>query len=439
MNKKQNDLFLIIVVISAFVIYTLWAIILPFNKAPDEFQRFDIADFIYKYKQLPIAGDERLIISDYGVTYAPLPMFGYIVSGFLMGLFSELGLVTEKLYLAARLVSVISGTLSVFFVYKICDMLYKKNNIKYFITCFFALIPQFAFLCGYVNQEAISILSTVIIIHALLRGIGTRWNKTSILELGIGFSLCLLSYFNAYIYIPIAGLFFLLTLKGSSKEKVKKLLFLFAIIFILSGWWFIRSYIVYNGDLLGLKTNSLLAEKFAVENLKPSNFQSLYVQGYTFMGMLVKTVWINYTFKSFWGVFGYMNLPIENYYYVLLGGLLILAALGFFIRLHEKIIDCLKENTKLLKFIKDNKLYIALILFIGGTVFCGIYSCYYNDFQPQGRYLFPALFPIVLFIGLGLDKIFNSAYKKYIFFLILLFMGWLNYHSLIDIVYRSYY
>lgn len=41
-------------------LYLIWSIILPFNQGPDEYHRYDVANFIYTYKEFPVAGDNRL-------------------------------------------------------------------------------------------------------------------------------------------------------------------------------------------------------------------------------------------------------------------------------------------------------------------------------------------------------------------------------------------
>ena len=41
------------------------------------------------------------------------------------------------------------------------------------------------------------------------------------------------------------------------------------IVFLVAGWWFIRSGILYDGDFLGMKTSSIYAEKYAIDELKP--------------------------------------------------------------------------------------------------------------------------------------------------------------------------
>ena len=38
-----------------------------------------------------------------------------------------------------------------------------------------------------------------------------------------------------------------------------------------AAWWFIRSYIIYDGDFLGLNITEHYKELYAIDELKPSN------------------------------------------------------------------------------------------------------------------------------------------------------------------------
>ncbi len=42
-----------------FVFVLMWAFIIPYNNAPDEYMRYEIPHFIYKYGALPHGGDPR--------------------------------------------------------------------------------------------------------------------------------------------------------------------------------------------------------------------------------------------------------------------------------------------------------------------------------------------------------------------------------------------
>lgn len=127
-KEEQNDRrFIILLMLATFILYLVWSFVIPFSEGPDEIQRFDIADFIFKYRQLPVTGDERLIYGVYGVTYASTPYFPHLVSGIVCILFNLIG-INVKTYLAARLVSVVLGTVAVYFCFKISRRFLRVEN-----------------------------------------------------------------------------------------------------------------------------------------------------------------------------------------------------------------------------------------------------------------------------------------------------------------------
>lgn len=126
------------------------------------------------------------------------------------------------------------------------------------------------------------------------------------------------------------------------------------------------------------------------------------------------------SFKSFWAQFGWMGVLVSDRIYVFLFVLTAaatLGALGFIVRLWRAPSSFNSETrwTWLL-------LGIQLLLAVAA-------DAYYNlkFFQPQGRYLFPALIPIAAFWGGGLYELFNERYARFLFALLYLIMLVLDY------------
>ena len=179
-----------------------------------------------------------------------------------------------------------------------------------------------------------------------------------------------------------------------------RFLFVFAVSFLIAGWWFIRNYIIYDGDILGRSTARYYAEMFAVESLKPSNRMTPLKLGYTLKYMLIDLNWIKLTCRSFFGVFGRMTIFLNDkiyyiYYTIFLSGLF-----GTFI----------KNRTRNKKFYL---LYLCMITMCIITIGISIYYSFTSDMQPQGRYCFPMLIPLCYLITLGLDNIFNKLRGRF--------------------------
>ena len=57
-----------------------------------------------------------------------------------------------------------------------------------------------------------------------------------------------------------------------------------------------------------------------------------------------------------------------------------------------------------------NKLTVLRVIMI--PVFLFLYYVYYSDNQPQGRYLMPALYPLMYFVTLGWNNILTKTVKN---------------------------
>ncbi|MNW44174.1 hypothetical protein D3C74_213970 [compost metagenome] len=434
---RNKSSFLLYLLLSAFFLYSLWALVIPFNQAPDELQRYDVANFIFRFHELPIAGDERLIYGDYGVTYASYPYLPYILGAFLMMIFDSIFEI-NNLYLVHRLISIFSGVFSVFFVYKICEELKLEKQIIYFISALFAFLPGYSFVNGYVNQDSFSICVNLFVIYCWLIGNRDEWKPKNFFLLGLGISLCLLTYLNGYIVIPITMILLLLVYLRTAKRAAffKQLMLFFILpIIIISGWWFLRSYILYDGDFIGLRHSKELSENLAIESLKPSNRQTMHTLGVSLKEMLIDYRWLEITFKSFLGIFGYMDRPLPHNVYIVAIPLLTLSLLGL-VSLAKNFVG------RLIKYKKEaeNKLiYLLLFALIPLAFGLSIYYSYFSDFQAQGRYVYPALFPIILFFCLGLREVITERLRGAVYLCIAVAMFILNIYSVLRILLPSYY
>jgi hypothetical protein len=436
MLKETRFVYLIMLV--TLILYLLWSLIIPFGEAPDEPLRYDIANFIYKYHELPLAMDTRLTNFGHGITYAALPQLPYIFGGILMiiskGIINE-----ENLFYVHRLISVISGVVAVYFVFKICQELKLSKGLIYFVTCIFAFVPQYAFINSYVNQESFSICVNLFIVYTWFKGSKENWPYSSIVKLAIGISLSLLTYLNGYVTIPASALLLLLTLKGNKYLITKKILVLSLIVFCLAGWWFIRNFVNYNGDFLGLNTMRSVAEVWSSPEQKPSIKLTLAMKGFTIPEMFTKTDWWESSYNSFWAVFGGMNVTVDSKYYHYIGMLHLISFFGIIFVLYDKFNLLFKRKIQLNVLIKKDIMYILLCLIIVMTFALTTYYSFYSDYQPQGRYLFPALFPVILFIGIGFEKILKDNIRNVIYCLTIISMFFLNVNSLLNIILFKYY
>jgi hypothetical protein len=101
-------------------------------------------------------------------------------------------------------------------------------------------------------------------------------------------------------------------------------------------------------------------------------------------------------FKSFFGVFGYMFVVFHPLIYCILFILCLFSFIGHFKGTLRRVLN----GNFHLKSMRTRMLCVFVAIIVLLFLAAG-YTSYYNDFQPQGRYLFPAVAPLGLFFLLG--------------------------------------
>ncbi|ASW42449.1 glycosyltransferase family 39 protein [Clostridium isatidis] len=411
MNVKERK-YIVNLMVFSFSIFMLYAVIIPFNNAPDEQLRFDIVDFILKYKELPIGGDPRLFYGDFGVTYAFKPYIAYVFSA-LLCILAELLKINIEPFMISRFFSVLCGVGTVYFTYLICKKIFKESKIKYVLPIFFASIPQFSFLNSYVNQDSLMIFLSSITVFLWIEGISNNWEWDIVIKISIVNGIIMLTYMNGYSIILCTVILVILTYKNKNSEFFKKTMFFTLISLLISGWFFVRNLIIYNGELFGDTISLELQEKLAIDSLKPSLRDVPYKHGLNMITMLIKTDWLKKTFMSFWAMLGNMDIRLNSVYYYLFMVISMLTVLVIIAKVKSAIVNRKYNDAFKLRIVFIFEILIVIILSI-------IYSTY-NDFQPQGRYIYPAIIPIIIFIGETFEYIINKFRLKE--WIVYLFIG----------------
>ncbi len=277
---------------------------------------------------------------------------------------------------------------------------------KWLFIILIAFLPQFAFLGSYLNNDSLALFSSSLIIYSWILGMQNKWNRKSCILLGVGVGICALSYYNAYGFILLSVIFFIVSVWMQTKqikEIFKKGILIFLISFLIAGWWFIRNAIIYEGDFLGLATENEYAEKYAIDEYKPSLIQNPKNAGKTLWFMLKDMHWLKITYYSFIGVFGPLSINIS--YGIYFGYFLfyLVAFIGVMLGAKKLFIGAQNE-TKLLNYCFIFSIIIPIIL--------SMYYSYANDFQPQGRYIMPMIIPFTYFVVYGIKNIFEIITKN---------------------------
>lgn len=405
-EKCVISIFILICIIFAGFI----AVIQPSNAAPDEKMKMDICRYVADNGKLPHGGDEAVLDPTWGISYGFTPITPYIFAGLSIKITSNFVHDVHAYYVAARFISVICYGIFILFNIKIAKELFKDKYYRILFIGLTTLLPQMIYLGTYINNDCFAMMTISMLIYYWIVGIKNGWNYKTCVKLGISIGLCAISYYNAYGYILTSAILFIVSQiknKVSFKEILKKGLVVCGVVFLIAGWWFIRSGIIYNGDFLGLKTTDEYSNKYAVDECKAVNRTTPQKEGKSLREMLIDESWITLTVRSFIGIFGGMDITVPRYVCVMILTIMFLGILGFLIYMFKLRKDEIVGNVmqyRILVFIFSVNIIIPIIL--------SLYYSYSSDFQPQGRYIMPILIPTMYFVTVGLQYLIEKCRDK---------------------------
>ena len=398
----KKDYSTVFFILGVLVFYTAWMLVQPYAAPPDENMRYDIPMYIYKYGVLPRGDDPALINNAWGLSYAFFPILSYMVSALFMKVVSVFSTEPMVLLMAARFFSVLCGVGTAFMSLKIGRRLFGKN-IGFLFAVMVAFLPQNVFISSYVNNDALAILSTSLIVWFWIRGIESNWDIKACVGLAVSISICALSYYNAYGFILCSIILFFIT-APKDKKLIKNTLIIVGIVALLAGWWFIRNAVLYDGDFLGMRSMDACAEAHAWPEVRPSAHTTPMSQGMSIFDMLIHTTWILSVGRSFIGKFGGMNVTMPMWTYPF--------AIVFFL---VGFVLLFKNERKAFSFKtdKEGKKYALLtwIMVLAAIIpnLLSMYNSYASDYQPQGRYSLPMIIPFFYFIAIGYGSVLRKS------------------------------
>lgn len=413
MNKKDYYWAKYMLIFGFFCICFGSSIFLKTEHAPDEAMRMLVPQYIVSHHTLPNGMEPEVRSSIWGFSYALYPYLASILSAGFMGIVSLFTQNAIALLTAARLVSVLSGTGTLILVFLIGEELFERRESALLcgiLTCF---LPQFVFLSCYVNNDSFAIFSIALILYFWIRGTKSAFCKKDCAGLGAGCGLCALSYYNAYSWLLCSILLFFVFMvkaKKPAKEIFKKALFIFLIAFLIGGWFFIRNAVLHNGDLFGMRTSDESATLYAEKEFKPESRITPASEGWSFRQTFLQTPegrttnWLFSTISSFIGSFSYATVHLPMLLYLLYGALM---AFGFLLFLFLGMVPhWFRQKPQRL-------LFVMMLLSCLITLLLSMYNTYFNDYQSQGRYLMPALIPLMIWITGGYSSLTAKLPKEW--------------------------
>jgi hypothetical protein len=406
-----------------------------FDAHPDEYLHQDAFQYFEDKWWPPDLGSDEVVYSKWGnsrvydaeIVYLIYGKFGKVLM-FIRDPGGEIESERTSL-LAHRLLNVglFLVTLTALFFVK------SKSINPALIGLTFLIIPQVYYVYSYANSDAWGISMGVFLFLLVIKMFEKTVSEWSWFEIGLlGFLTGLLILSKLPFLISLLLPYSLITVRLFQELIQKKIHF---------SWLFYRfivwgSIIVFmttplkiiypntQGDY-HLKKREMIGEK-AANGYQPDMTKSLAEQGEAYLDLIRNHPFLDWSLKSFYGVFGYFSDWNPPWVYFLVGILIltsiILTAIGVISKWKQ-----ISESTKIILILSP---LIILLNFIAS-----MYNSYYRVFSPQGRYIFASLIPFsLLFLG----NIFNERGRiKHLRLAIYVVLYLLCIFSIVFIILRS--
>ena len=295
--------------------------------------------------------------------------------------------------ISLRLFSVTLGAGVALLSYRVSRrLLPAQPQVALGVMALVAFLPQHLHMLSAVNNDALAELLAGLMLLWLLRYL--EGEDVPVWQLGLLAGLALLTKLTIYYLALLAPLAIWLRWRKTDAGPgalLRTLSVYAAIALLIGGIWQLRNISVYGfPDLLGLAAH----DRVVADQPRTADFIRERGGG-VYLAQMLGT-----TFKSFWGQFGWMALPLDQ----VLGGWIYR---GFGLLAFAGVSGALLASARRRSARAGNPLPAAAgwLVLLAALLIVLLQFGYYNlEFQQwQGRYLFPALIPIAFTLVYGVD------------------------------------
>lgn len=285
-----------------------------------------------------------------------------------------------------RLLSILMGMGTIWVTYQTARQIFPSESLLALAASgVVSFIPQYTFISASVNSDNLANLLSALALLLTVKWITEENSYGKTLRLGLLCSLALLSKTTTLFLIPVACLSFALRAKQKDSPRY----------FLKQSLAFLSLPLLTTGLFLALyprKNLWALAAAYTESSKVNADLISLSY-------LCTVLTQIN---QSFWARFGWMNILIPPAIPSLLGLLCLaslISAVVFWVRGRERILSPTESNSLLVLFASVLCALLALVKFNLAV------------FQPQGRFLFPAISAMAILAVVGLLSPLQPRYK----------------------------
>ncbi len=333
-----------------------------------------------------------------------------------------------------RLLSVLMSAGTVYFTYLLARQFFEDEISRLSAAGFVAFIPMFAFISGAVNNDNLASLLSAIILFLLVTFVrqSRPITKYQLLFTGVILGLAALTKQSALGLYPLTGLTLIAVILKQSDFHfncqtflrhcsllIVDCSFVFIPALLIPSWWYIRNISLY-GDLLGWSAFIAVLGKRAQAATLPQLWGER--EGFA---------------RTYWGLFGGINVPMSDWIYIVLNIIALAAILGLLVFIVQSIFKILSRSKTI-----NNQLPITnnqspvsslqssisiwfpyLLLFLQlALLLAGLIQWATVTWSSQGRLIFSGISAVAVLIVIGQRAILPTVIRPLVLTAIALFM-----------------
>lgn len=384
-DRKRN------IIISMIALGLLCRIVFIFSvpayMAPDEKAHMGYVQYILENKTLPVQPSTfDLSRSDY--EYYQPPLY-YLTMSLFVTVGKSLNLDDNANVLLVRSISVLLWLVTITATWSIVKKLeFNSHFVDLFIVAFISILPSYMFISSMINNDnLITCLASVLFLTA----IQSNKNPTikNFILMGVFSGLAFLTKYTGVMILAFIAVFMLLHYhrRENNSLYIRNAILVVSVISLI-----ILPFLLHNKGIYGAFIPLSVGAHFP-------NWDSISYGMYRAFKNLLNT---------FWGVAGSTN-NIKFIPAMVLGNLFALVALYGIVK------GLLKNNSYIQKVMSSRKSFLIamLISVIIGFIMVIYYGIIYG--HAQGRFLFPLIIPIGIWIAVGFKNVFGERVENYKF------------------------
>ena len=416
--RQRTDFSIAAVLLLFVVLGLLYSYYTPVWVPPDELKHFSYCEYIARYGQLPQSPSSGTVSSSRIIQAFHAPLF-YFIGSLLCSAegppvqeeiivydgpaYNELHLPIgddsfpyhgkARSVRLIRLLSLIFGTMGIFLIYKLVQLLIPGEPATAPAAAVFAALnPEFIHVASSVSNEPLAFLLTTACILLLVKGPPLSGKVLWLFAVGAILGLALLAKISTVFLVPVT----LWALLRSVREKralqaFAEIAFVFFMAAAIAGWWY-----VLNGRMIRHLDTGL------AWCVRQEPFSAGYV-----LSVLERS------FVSFFGCFGDFRVPIEPVHLFVYGLILVAGGAGLILRWSRGGLQVSCTHLPLQ----------VLLLSVGGFSVIFAILNYRYSVAFFGRYFFVVLAPISVGVAVGIRQLIPLRFRRVglaILFLLLL-------------------